>query len=304
VGPDRDAFAWPDLDELLPSWLLHLRAERKSPETVKSYGDGVRAYLAWCRQTGAPLELTRPLLEAFVVDLIDAGRASSTALSRHNAVRRFCAWLAEEGEVPRDELAGCKGPRLDQPLVDPLSDDELRLLIKACAGPKANDKRDEAVIRLMAESAARAGEVAAMRLSDVQVAQGVAVIRRGKGGKGRLVPFSPYTARALDRYLRARRTHPLADTDALWLGQNGQTFTYYALWWSLRERARRAGIEGMHPHRLRHTGADRWLAKGGTEGGLMTLAGWESPEMLRRYTRRRAAVRAIEEARRLDLGDL
>jgi hypothetical protein len=34
-----------DLAALLPSWELHLRAERKSPETVRSYGDGVRRCL-------------------------------------------------------------------------------------------------------------------------------------------------------------------------------------------------------------------------------------------------------------------
>jgi len=32
-----------DLAELLGSWELHLRAERKSAETLKSYGNGVRA---------------------------------------------------------------------------------------------------------------------------------------------------------------------------------------------------------------------------------------------------------------------
>jgi len=34
---------------LLGSWELHLRAERKSPQTVKAYGDGVRRFLAWCQ---------------------------------------------------------------------------------------------------------------------------------------------------------------------------------------------------------------------------------------------------------------
>jgi hypothetical protein len=35
----------PDLAGLLPSWELALRAERKSPQTIKSYGDGVRLFL-------------------------------------------------------------------------------------------------------------------------------------------------------------------------------------------------------------------------------------------------------------------
>jgi hypothetical protein len=39
---------------LLGSWELHLRAERKSPQTVKAYGDGVRRFLAWCQADGPP----------------------------------------------------------------------------------------------------------------------------------------------------------------------------------------------------------------------------------------------------------
>jgi hypothetical protein len=36
--------------------MLALRAERKAPQTLKNYGDGVRFYLDWCqRGTAGPL---------------------------------------------------------------------------------------------------------------------------------------------------------------------------------------------------------------------------------------------------------
>ncbi|MDQ6641160.1 MAG: hypothetical protein M3Y66_01525 [Actinomycetota bacterium] len=35
---------------LAASWQLALRAERKSPQTLKTYGDGIRFYLAWCAE--------------------------------------------------------------------------------------------------------------------------------------------------------------------------------------------------------------------------------------------------------------
>jgi len=55
-----------DLAEVLGSWELHLRAERKSPQTVKAYGDGVRTYLAWCERAGRPTVLDRRQLREFV----------------------------------------------------------------------------------------------------------------------------------------------------------------------------------------------------------------------------------------------
>ena len=130
------------------------------------------------------------------------------------------------------------------------------------------------------------------------------MVRRGKGGKGRVVPFGPQVARSIDRYLRMRRSHRLAHTEALWLGDNGQTFGYHGLNVTMKRRAELAGIKGFHLHLLRHTAASRWLAAGGSEDGLMAVAGWSSREMLDRYTRATASDRAAAESRSLNLGDL
>jgi integrase/recombinase XerD len=104
--------------------------------------------------------------------------------------------------------------------------------------------------------------------------------------------------------MRARRTHRLRDDPALWLGDRGKHFSYDALHKTLAMRAEMAGIPGFHPHRLRHTAAHRWLSKGGSEGGLMAVAGWTRPDMLLRYTKAQASARAAEEAQRLNLGEL
>lgn len=224
--------------------------------------------------------------------------------SRQLGIRRFSAWLVEEGEIDADGLLGLKVPKLDTKVYQPLTDVQIKALLKACAGTEMRDRRDEAIVRFMVETGARAGECVALEVGDVDLSEGVAVVRRGKGGKGRVVPFGPQTARAIDRYRRARVTHRLASTPALWLGDRGKEFSYDALHKTLRERARRAGIDGFHPHLLRHTSAHRWLAAGGSEGGLMAVAGWSRPDMLMRYTRARAAERAAAEARTLNLGDL
>jgi integrase/recombinase XerD len=293
------------LATLLTSWELALRAERKSPQTIKSYGDGVRRFLTWCTSAGHSPVLDRPTVTAFVVAMLDDGAEPSTARSRQLALRRFSTWLADEAEIPADELLGLKPPRLDQKVIEPLSDEQLRALLAACTGTDPlRDRRDAALLRFMFETGCRAGEVAAMKLPDIDLLAGVAIVRRGKGGKGRSVPFGPQTTKALDRYIRSRRTHRLAATDALWLGNRGKSFSYDALHKTLAMRATVAGIAGFHPHRLRHTAAHRWLAAGGSEGGLMAVAGWTRPDMLLRYTKAQAEHRAADEARKLNLGDL
>jgi site-specific recombinase XerD len=294
----------PDLAALLPSWELALRAERKSPETVKAYGDGVRAYLRWCADNDLPAVIDRRQVAGFIDGLLSAGAKPSTARSRQLGVRRYAAWLLEEDELDDNPLVGVKSVKLDDEVIEPLTDDQLRALLKACAGKDMRDRRDEAIVRLMVETGARAGEVVAMEIPDLDLLAGTAIVRRGKGGKGRVVPVGPQTARAIDRYVRLRRGHRLAETPALWLGDRGKAFTYDALHKTLRWRADMAGVTGFHPHRLRHTAAHRWLSAGGSEGGLMAVAGWTRPDMLLRYTRAQASARAADEARRLNLGDL
>ena len=133
-----------------------------------------------------------------------------------------------------------------------------------------------------------------LQVPDVDLRAGEAVVRRGKGGKGRRVHIGPTTGAAVDRYLRARRSHRLAETSALWLGANNQTFGYFALRDVIRRRGEQAGITGLHPHRLRHSWASRWLERGGSEGGLMSAAGWTQRERIPVF----AIERGLEELRR------
>jgi site-specific recombinase XerD len=293
-----------NLAVLLPSWELALRTERKSPQTIKSYGDGVRGFLRWCEQHGHFPTLDRELVKGYVADLLDNGAEASTARARQLGVRRFSAWLEEEGEVDADPLLGLKAPKLDTKVTESLTETELRGLIKACGGKEFRDRRDEAIIRLMAETGMRAGELTSLTVADVDLNRGLVKVRRGKGGKGRVAPFGDHTARAIDRYLRARRTHRLAETDALWLGDRGKNLEYYGLHSALKYRAQLAGLTNFHPHLLRHTAATRWLRAGGSEGGLMAVAGWATRDMIDRYTGASAAERAAAEARGLNLGEL
>lgn len=304
--PSRNAPPNLDLADLLSSWELHLRAERKSPQTIKTYGDAVRAYLKFCQATGLPGALDRRQLREFVDALLTDGAKPATAVSRQLGVRRFSSWLTAEGEFDVDPLLGVKAPKLDKPVIEPLTTVQLKAMLAACAGKDLRNLRDTALLQLMFTTGIRAGEAVALKRSDVDLKSSppTAIIRRGKGGKGRVIPLPLEVGVAIERYVRARKDHLLATSDQLWLGDRGKGFSYDALHKTLAERAEKAGVPGFHPHRLRHTAAHRWLSKGGSEGGLMAMAGWTRPDMLLRYTQAQASARAAEEAQRLNLGEL
>ena len=293
----------PDLAALLPSWQLALRSEGKAPGTVKTYSDGVTGFLRWAGTSSTPPQITKPTVQAWIADLLDGGAESATAIARFKGVRQFAKWLTVEGELDEDPLLGMNRPKDDRKLVPALTDEELRALIDACRGRTLKDRRDEAIVRFLAETGVRAGELLALSVADVDLNRGLAVVHRGTGGKGRVVPFGPQTGAALDRYIRiARRELRFTDGGPLWVGAGGRTFAYHGLHEALKARAAAAGITAFHAHRLRHTAATRWLRAGGSEQGLMAVAGWSTRAMLDRYTGASASERAAAEARSLDLG--
>ena len=294
-----------DIADLVDSFKISLTAAHRSPSTLKIYLTSVHRYLQWCDEHGHPRQIDRSQVQAWVAGLLDNGAQPASVAARLAGVRQFSKWLAEEGEISSDPLLRLTAPKGDMPITPVLSDDELKALIKACHGNRLRDRRDEAMIRMMAETGLRSAELLALQTDDVDLAHGLAHVRRGKGGKGRLVPFGPQTARAIDRYIRLRRGHLGAASKALWLGaRTHQPLGPHGLRVTLLERAEAAGIKGFHPHVLRHTFASRWQAARGSDAGLMAVGGWSDRTMLDRYGRVTASARAAAEARALNLGEL
>lgn len=291
------------LDDLAAVFSRHLRAEGCAPRTVVLYNQGIDQFSAWLGARGRPLtteSLTRRTLEAFLADLADRV-APNTVATRYRALRRFCRWAAAEGELPANPLDGTKPPAAPDVPVPILTDDEVSRLLKVCAGTDFSSRRADAIVRLFLDTGMRISELVGITLDDLDLDLEVAHVV-GKGSRRRACPFGAKTARSLDRYLRVRRSHRLAHRPELFLSQRGG-LTRDGVDDLLRSLAVRAGVEGLHAHRFRHTFSHRWLAAGGQERDLMRLNGWRSPEMLSRYASSTADVRAREAHRRMGLGE-
>ena len=162
-----------------------------------------------------------------------------------------------------------------------LREDDLRALLATCAGTDYDDRRDNAIIRLFLDTGMRRGELAGLRLADVNFDGDTALVL-GKGRRPRVCPFGRKTAKALDRYLRVRGHRGDAECEWLWLGKRGR-LTDTGVEQVVKRRAAQAGLVGVHPHLFRHCYAHAMLADGMAEGDLMSLGGWRSRQMLDRY---------------------
>lgn len=291
------------LQALHASFSRHLRAEARSEGTVRLYGQSVRFFSDWLVAQGRePIldELTRSSIREWLAGLNERN-GPSTVKTRYRGMFRFCRWLVDEGELDKHPMTAMTPPTPQMRPVHVLTDDDLARLLKACAGKDFDNRRDEAMLRVLLDCGVRVSELCGLTVDGLDLDSGMALVR-GKGNKVRPVYFSARTARAVDRYVRMRRSHRWTHLDSLFLSQRG-AMTPDGVRERLKVRGAQAGIEDLHPHRFRHTFAHDYLMAGGQERDLKRLAGWSSDVMLERYGASAADARAKAAAQRMKRGD-
>lgn len=293
------------LEPFAASWDLHLRAERKSPATLKLYLGTLADLARFLRSCGMPTDPTAisgEHLREYLADQL-ARLSPKTAHSRHGFLNVFFRWLVDEGEITVNPMARIRAPKLDETAPPIVTDEQFAAMMKTCNGHHPEDRRDAAILRLLEATGIRRAECAALSVEDVDL-RDLTVKVMGKGRQGRTTPMTPEAAVAIDRYLRERARQRYARTGALFLARTGQ-MSPNAIGEVVYRRARMAGLidasgrEVVSPHMFRHRFADRWKRDGGSEEALMALGGWRNRNMMERYGRANREQRAQDEYRRL-----
>jgi len=286
-------------DDLMRSWQLHLQAKQCSPRTIKVYREGFNRLRLWLEANERSCVVTtldRNTLQAFLLDMQERYAPATQAIN-YKAVKQLCNWLLDEREIDTHPMARIPVPQVPETPIPVFEADAISAMLAIHSGKTFDDRRNTAILMLLADSGLRCEECATIQLANLDIIAGTVLVK-GKGGKWRTVTFGQQTAVALDRYLRARKAHRWSErSDRLWLGARGPLGTN-GVAGLVRATCQRVGIPGGHTHLFRHTWASAMKEAGVQPDELKALAGWSSDAMLQKYGRATLDRRAIATGRR------
>ncbi len=281
--------------EALAAWLEHLTHERRaSPRTVRAYGDGAGAYLAFLEQHRGGALGVADLCEVAAADVrayLAFRRSGSRPLSPRSVsqalsiIRAFHRFLDRRLGAPNAAIALVRGPRVPQGAPRPVSEAQARDLIAEASFDEAREDwqsaRDAALITLLWGCGLRISEALSLRRSDAPLGESVRIT--GKGGKTRLVPVLPAVNEAIDAYLD-ELPFTLAPGDGLFRAARGGALgPRHAQALMQRLRGRLGLPASATPHALRHSFATHLLAAGADLRVIQELLGHASLSTTQRY---------------------
>ncbi len=279
-------------------FLAYLRIEVGClPKTVEEYGRDVRYFVTDLRERGVATteSLTTRMLEEHLARLKTVRDLDARTVVRHLATLRvFSKWLFSVGLTIAYLGENLERPAAWKRLPEVVSPNQVKRLLEHGAPEPAEGwrgaplyLRDKAILELLYASGLRNSECVTLKVEDADLTLGVVRVT-GKGEKTRLVPFGEHAERAFERYLIECRPRLIRagvnHQGRMFLSNTGRPLERTGLWHIVKRCAKRAGLEKIYPHLLRHSFATHLLGGGADLRAVQEMLGHASVETTQVYT--------------------
>jgi len=233
-----------------------------SPSTIQWYKGRLMPFVRNC-----PTLPRRP--EPIECFLAEVQGSMETKYDVYRALKTFFKFMRSRYRLP-NPMDVVQSPRRPKTLMPTLEFGELTRLLHSVESP-----RDRAIITLLIDCGARAGEVCSLLKHNIKQET---IIVHGKVG-WREVPISEVTRQLL---LQIAAFSP---DDHVFYGQKGP-ITRHLIYAVVRRALERAGIKGpkLGPHRIRHAFGKNFLVQGGDLRSLQEIMGHADIETTQKYT--------------------
>lgn len=223
-----------------------LKEKKHSASTIVAYGKDIDQLVAFLEELSKNQvhEVTKEDLEAFLAKLSKEGYAPKSISRKINSTRTFYRFLKVSEYITDDPSLLVSHPKYTLAPPRILTPTEYRALRDSAR----NDPRMFAIIELLLQTGIRIGELAALRLSDVN--RETLKVRPYEKHEERTVPLNKSAQEALKKYLEVR---PKAKDDRFFVTKTGKPFLIRNIRTAVERYFRLAEIKDAKINDLRHT---------------------------------------------------
>ncbi|WP_079479727.1 tyrosine-type recombinase/integrase [Halobacillus salinus] len=267
------------LSEAWEQYEMDRQLEGYSPYTLKSYKLQSRLFI----EHVGDLELEDvdfKMIKGYLAK--DANRLKPSSIA--NRMKYFKAifkWAMNEGFITGNPAAKLREPKMGKRIPKAMNEEAIETIREACESPL-----EHAIIETFFTTGCRIGEVARLTLHSVNWEHRSMVVL-GKGDKEREVYFSIKAAIWLRKYLKERTDNntSLFVTERCYKSEGGQprSMSIAQLRWVIKRIAKRAGIDDVYPHKLRHSYATHLLNNDAPLEVIQSFLGHSKLETTRIY---------------------
>ncbi len=229
-------------------------------------------------------------LESWFQRLHADGISAGVRRARVFLVKRLFQMLRERGDLLNDPARDLEVPKTGDPLPrNPPRFQRIEAVLRVIASDTALGLRDQALVLTLYGCMLRVGEAVALNLNDLDLDDGVLMVRKGKGGRDRALPVPERTREALWAYFECRKKlfgvrKPDGDArHAVFITRRGHRLNSQTARNNLQKYGRLAGLKNLHPHLLRHAGAVHMLRGKADIRYLQEILGHSDLETTKRY---------------------
>ena len=279
---DRGAFCQATCHEY-GRWLTDVRGLAK--HTVESRRATAQEFLNWLGDRAgkeALRGLTVNEIDGYLADRLPGLRRQSQQWIAHS-LRGFLRHLYAQGLIARDLAPLVRGPRIyqNEGIPSAVSEKDIRAVLLATRRDRSPvGLRDYAILMLLWKYGLRAGEIAKLRLDDIDWRRGQLQVRHCKTGAESMLPLLPPVGEAVLDYLQHGR--PQTDLRQVFLAKNPPLRAFPGgspISSMVRLRFKRSGIHPAGkrgPHAFRHARAVRLLRTGTSVKTIADILGHRS----------------------------
>ena len=277
-------------------FLHYMSVERgASKNTIDAYRNDLTRFQEFAQQRGDngadpdAFDIDRDLIVDYIGWLNEKQYAKATVARKVAAVKSFCGFLLDCGDLTTNPTASVSSPRAPKPVPKPMTTEQVDALLREPLHFDTQESvRDSAMLELMYATGMRVTELVSLNLDSIHLSPRPAYVRcLGKGAKERSLPVYEQAAQALERYVDASRPALLKNRPqaALFVNRRGERLTRQGFWLIFKNYARSAGIEGnVTPHTLRHSYATHLLRGGASVRAVQELLGHANVSTTQVYT--------------------